>query len=84
MIQYTKLILEEENQMTDKQREMRLKELNQKCIECQDKARKNFETINPINCGQFCKIGREVHKLENGDWNKVDWNSSKYEDLYRH
>jgi len=70
--------------MTIEERAERLKELNKKCMECQEKARKNFETINPVNCGQFCEIGREVHKLESEDWNKVDWNSSKFEDLYRH
>jgi len=72
------------NNMDEKQRVERLKILNKKCIECQERARRNFETINPVNCGQFCEIGKEVHKLENGDWSKVDWNSAKFEDLYRH
>ena len=69
--------------MTDEERSKRLKELNQKCMECQEKARKNFETINPIECARLCEIGREIHKLENDEWNKIDWNSSKFGKFYR-
>ena len=70
--------------MDERQRTDRLNELNQQCMKCQEKARKRFETINPVECGQFCEIGREIHKPENDDWNKVDWNSAKFESLYRH
>ena len=70
--------------MSQKQRDERLKELNQQCMECQERARKGFRTINPVVCGQYCQVGKEVHKLERPDWMKVDWNSSKVEALYHH
>lgn len=70
--------------MDEAKRVERLDELNKKCMECQERARKRFETINPVECGQFCETGREIHKLENGEWDKVDWNSAKFESLYRH
>ena len=62
----------------------RLEELNQICKECLEKATKRFETIDARSCS-YCAIGQEIHKLEvteNSQWNKVDWNASKYKNWY--
>lgn len=68
--------------MTQKERDERLKELNRQCEKCIADADRNFEKINPKSCLAFCQIGREVHNLENPEWDKQDWNSSKLENLY--
>ena len=69
--------------MTKEQKDLRLNELNEKCIKCrEDSIRKGFEPPNPKSCLSFCEIGRGVHKLENPIWDAHDWNSSKLEALY--
>lgn len=69
--------------MTTEQKDLRLKELNNKCLRCrEDSIREGFEPPNPKSCLDICPIGREIHKLENPEWDKQDWNSSKLEDLY--
>ena len=69
--------------MTQIERDERLKELNSKCMKCrEDSIRKGFNPPNPKSCLNICPTGREIHSLENPDWDKQDWNSSKLEDLY--
>lgn len=68
--------------MTRKEKDEKLKVLNQQCIECQKMAERNFEIINPLNCANFCKVGREVHKLDDPEWDAQDWNSSALEEYY--
>ena len=61
---------------------LRLEELNKICRECQERAMRRYEPINPKDC-MYCKTGIEVHALEREEWNKIDWNSSAWEYLYR-
>lgn len=69
--------------MTQAEKDERLKELNKKCMECREESiKKGYNPPNPKSCEQCCKIGREIHKLENPAWDAQDWNSSKLEDLY--
>lgn len=69
--------------MTTEQKDLRLKELNNKCLNCiEDSIREGFGPPNPKSCLNICPIGREIHKLEDPEWDKQDWNSSKLEDLY--
>lgn len=68
--------------MTRAEREERLKELNAKCQKCMEDAEKRFETINPQSCLNFCKVGQEIHKLDDPNWDNQDWNSAKLEQYY--
>ena len=68
--------------MTQKQKAERLKILNQQCMECKKRAERSFEIIDPLNCANFCKVGREIHKLDSPEWDNQDWNSSKLEKYY--
>lgn len=69
--------------MTQQEKDKRLRELNEKCMKCrEDSIKDGFEPPNPKSCLSFCKIGREIHKLENPAWDVQDWNSSKLEGLY--
>lgn len=69
--------------MTQVEKEKRLKELNQKCMECVgDSIRNGFKPPDPKSCLNFCTVGREIHKLEGPGWDAQDWNSSKWEKLY--
>ena len=69
--------------MAQEQKDARLKELNEKCINCrEDSIKKGYEAPNPKTCLSFCPTGREIHKLENPEWDKQNWNSSKLENLY--
>ena len=69
--------------MTQEQKDMRLKELNQKCMKCREDSIKNgFKLPNPKSCLDICPTGREIHKLENPEWDEQDWNSSKLSSLY--
>lgn len=65
----------------------RLEELNKECEKCLADATKRFESVDRIKCAEFCPIGRKIHELEvnsSSKWNDVDWNTSKFEDLYHH
>lgn len=69
--------------MTQVERDEKLKELNKKCIKCRnDSIKDGFKIPNPKSCLSFCPTGREIHKLENPEWDKQDRNSSKFENLY--
>lgn len=69
--------------MTQAEKDTRLKELNQKCIKCrEDSIRDGFKPPNPKSCLSLCPTGREIHNLENPEWDAQDWNSSKLENLY--
>ena len=69
--------------MTQLERDERLKKLNQKCMKCrEDSVKDGFAPPNPKSCLSICPTGREIHKLEDPEWDKQDWNSSKLEDLY--
>ena len=69
--------------MTQFERDKRLKELNEKCMKCrEDSVKDGFKPPNPKSCLSFCQTGREIHKLENPEWDKQDWNSSRLEGLY--
>lgn len=69
--------------MTQQEKDERLKELNKKCMQCrEDSIKKGFEPPNPKSCLSICKVGIEIHKLENPSWDAQDWNSSKLEGLY--
>jgi len=69
--------------MTQQEKDNRLKELNEKCMKCrEDSVREGFRPPDPKSCLSFCPIGQEVHRLENPEWDKQDWNSSKLEGLY--
>lgn len=69
--------------MTQEQKDKRLKELNQECQKCRENSvRDGFNPPNPKSCLDICPIGREIHKLENPEWDAQDWGSSKLEDLY--
>ena len=63
----------------------RLEELNAECTRCIEYAQKNFEFIDHENCARYCPIGQEIRRLEemsSSEWNKVDWNSSIFEEYY--
>ena len=69
--------------MTQVERDERLKELNRKCMKCREESiNEGFAPPNPKSCLSFCPTGREIHKLEDPEWDKQDWNSSKLEGLY--
>ena len=69
--------------MTQEQKDKRLMELNQKCQKCrEDSIKKGFKPPNPKSCLDVCPIGREIHNLENPEWDAQDWGASKFEDLY--
>lgn len=63
----------------------RLSELNLQCKRCMETAKKQMMHINPADCGRFCPIGQEIHKLEtksDSPWNKVDWNTAEMKQYY--
>ena len=69
--------------MTQKEKDNRLKELNRKCMKCrEDSIKEGYPAPNPKSCLTYCPTGREIHKLENPEWDAQDWNSSKLEALY--
>ena len=69
--------------MTQAERELRVKELNQKCKECREQfVKEGLTPPSGRSCLQFCQTGREIHKLEDPKWDQQDWNSSKLENLY--
>lgn len=69
--------------MTQKEKDARLKELNNKCMKCrEDSIRDGLPAPNPKSCLSICDIGREIHKLENPEWDAQDWNSSQLKGYY--
>ena len=63
------------------EKEKRLRYLNEQCQKCIDLKRSNFLPVNPQECAK-CHIGIEVHCLDGEEWDKVDWNHSRYESYY--
>lgn len=62
------------------EQEKRLRELNQKCAECVERAQKKFNTIEPKQGCFTCPIGLEVHQL---DKDYIDGhNSARYERFF--
>lgn len=69
--------------MTLQERNLRLNELNQKCLKCiEDLIKRGYNSTNPKSCLSFCPTGQEIHKLDDPKWDAQDWNSSKLEGLY--
>lgn len=69
--------------MPEENQQQRLDELNKTCHACIEARLKNFESFNYLDC-QLCPIGKDVHMLDNVEWDKVDWNSSQFAPLYWH
>lgn len=59
-----------------------LKELNAICQRCMAQKAKHFESISGKDC-MYCPTGIKIHSLDAKSWNKVDWNSAKWEKYYR-
>lgn len=60
----------------------RLKELNAICQKCMAQKAKHFEQISGKDC-MYCPTGIQIHSLDSKSWDKVDWNSAKWEKFYR-
>ncbi len=62
--------------------------LNQECHTCQNDYFRKGIPFSPELC-KYCKNGWELHNLllqtspTEKKWGKIDWTSSKYEDLYK-
>ena len=69
--------------MNQAEKNLRLKELNKECERCRhDFIKEGFEPPSGRACLQSCKIGKEIHNLDDQSWDQQDWNSSKLKDLY--
>lgn len=73
--------------MQDVDNRRKIEEANEKCQECM----KDFEKEQipfDYNMCSYCKNGAELHRLLKSTyegekaWDKLDWNSSKWESLY--
>lgn len=65
-----------------------VKECNEECQKCKMDFDKDGIEFSPSMC-KFCDNGQKLHKAlcqtseAEKAWDKTDWNSSKYKDLYK-
>lgn len=60
-----------------------MEDCNRACEKC---LKENMGLIDRSQC-MYCPVGRRAHEIdkkENPEWDAIDWNSSKWEELYRH
>lgn len=65
-----------------------IKECNEKCQKCMNDFAKDGIDFSPSMC-KFCENGQKLHKLftltseSEKKWDRIDWNSEKFKNLYK-
>ena len=69
------------------QLEAEIKRCNEQCQSCVDSFLREGMTFSPTIC-RYCQNGSKLHRLlvqvseTEAEWDRLDWNSCKYERLY--